>query len=215
MTQEDKELLLIDLCARLPYGVKFQGEDSNVYTLDAANYFAFQVEDVVFKPYLRPMSSMAEEEKYTYRHMLGATLNSEGESIMFVYVEDFPTVIDWLNEHHFDYRGLLEKGLALEAPDGMYNADTEEEEVKVEIPNTVEEALVILDKIVSEEDKEYIKKRGAISVHLTLGMWIRNNWGLWENSDFYKYLHEKTGLTHPDDMSNYIIEEFIKWKLGK
>ena len=72
-------------------------------------------------PYLRPMSSMTKEEKYTYRHMLGAQLNSEGESIMFVYIEDFPVVIDWLNAHHFDYRGLIEKGLALEAPEGMYN----------------------------------------------------------------------------------------------
>lgn len=66
---------------------------------------------------------MTKEEKYEYRHMLGATLNSEGESIMFVYVEDFSIVVDWLNEHHFDYRGLIEMGLALEAPEGMYKID--------------------------------------------------------------------------------------------
>jgi hypothetical protein len=66
---------------------------------------------------------MTKEEKYTYRHMLGATLNSEKESIMFVYVEDFPAVIDWLNAHHFDYRDLIEKGLALEAPEGMYKTE--------------------------------------------------------------------------------------------
>lgn len=81
----------------------------------------FRVDHI--KPYLRPMSSMTDEEKYTYRHMLGATLNSEGESIMFVYVEDFPAVIDWLNAHHFDFRDLIEKGLALEAPEGMYKTE--------------------------------------------------------------------------------------------
>lgn len=113
MTQEDKQLLLKDLCARLPYGVKFQGEDSNVYTLDAANYFALQVEDVVFKPYLRPMSSMTEEEENEYR----AINCYEG---LFPRNED---ALDYILSHHFDYRGLIEKGLALEAPEGMYKTE--------------------------------------------------------------------------------------------
>lgn len=129
MTQEDKELLLKDLCARLPYGVKAHtkiGTDIIVVGVidDTVKDETEDSFDISFiKPYLRPMSSMTEEEKYTYRHMLGATLNSEGESIMFVYVEDFPTVIDWLNVHHFDYRGLIEKGLAFEAPENMYEAE--------------------------------------------------------------------------------------------
>ena len=59
----------------------------------------------------------------SYRHMLGAQLNSEGVSIMFVYIEDFPVVIDWLNAHHFDYRDLIDKGLALEAPTDIYKTD--------------------------------------------------------------------------------------------
>ena len=108
MKQEDKQLLLIDLCARLPYGVKFQGEDSNVYTLDAANYFTLQVEDVVFKPYLRPMLSMTEDEKIIY-----SIYHNNPQNIGY-------GLIDWLNSHHFDYRGLIEKGLALEAKEGMY-----------------------------------------------------------------------------------------------
>ena len=111
MTQEDKQLLLKDLCARLPYGVKFQGEDSNVYTLDSANYFALQVEGVVFKPYLRPMSSMTEEEKSEYFNSYNWEYFEKG------------TPFDWLNAHHFDYRGLIEKGLALEAPEDMYKTD--------------------------------------------------------------------------------------------
>lgn len=116
ITQEEKQLLLKDLCARLPYGVKFQGEDSNVYTLDAANYFALQVEDMVFKPYLRPMSSMTEEEKEEHEmffHSYSTSLD-ERKSV---------ERIDWLNAHHFDYRRLIEKGLALEAPEGMYKTE--------------------------------------------------------------------------------------------
>lgn len=124
MTQEEeKQLLLKDLCARLPYGVKFQGEDSNVYTLDAANYFALQVEDVVFKPYLRPMSSMTEEEGKEWEQLLNYNLSDENEMMVTVFVEDTPDYIDWFNEHHFDYRGLIEKGLALKAPEDMYKTE--------------------------------------------------------------------------------------------
>lgn len=147
MTKEDKDLLLKDLCGRLPYGVvchygcvipmdrhilkksNEQGELKGIVPL-SNGHIGFMVNaDKVdalegdIKPYLRPMSSMTAEEKYIYRHMLGATLNSEGESIMFVYVEDFPGVMDWLNSHHFDFRGLIEKGLALEAKEGMYKTE--------------------------------------------------------------------------------------------
>ena len=126
MTQEEKQLLLIDLSARLPYGVKFQVEDSNVYTLDAANYFALQVEDIAFKPYLRPMSSMTEEEENEWRGLnvgplfeaIGKPHTRIGDLILRAKSQYEP--LDWLNAHHFDYRGLIEKGLAFEAPEGMY-----------------------------------------------------------------------------------------------
>jgi hypothetical protein len=135
MTQEEKQLLYKDLCARLPYGVIVDNPNpvggiwDEVINIDTSmktvtllyGERVFSIDDV--KPYLRPMESMTKEEKYIYRHMLGATLNSEGESIMFAYVEDFPAVIDWLNAHHFDFRGLIEEGLALEAPDDMYKFD--------------------------------------------------------------------------------------------
>lgn len=125
MTQEDKQLLLKDLCARLSYDVIIRCTDNDTdykcfLTTNILNELLYNMEYYDYKPYLRPMSSMTKKEKYTYRHMLGATLNSEGESIMFVYVEDFPAVIDWLNAHHFDFRDLIEKGLALEAPKDMY-----------------------------------------------------------------------------------------------
>ena len=126
MTQENKELLLKDLCVRLPYGVKVHInspiEEQNSMELFDVNFdskrigvnnekWAFRAipiiddedEEKVVKPYLRPMSSMTEEErKYL-------------QKLPFPY--DF---VDWLNKHHFDYRGLIEKGLALEAPEGMY-----------------------------------------------------------------------------------------------
>lgn len=116
MTQEEKQLLVKDLCARLPYGVKFQGEDSNVYTLDTANYFALQVENTVFKPYLCPMSSMTPDERKEYDKLIANCLY-DAEAYFF---ENYNRLYDWLNERHFDYRGLIPIGLALEAPDRMY-----------------------------------------------------------------------------------------------
>ena len=127
MTQEEKELLLRDICARLPYGVKFQAEDSNVYTLDAANYFALQVEDVVFKPYLRPMSSMTEEEKeYIKNRWCYNDWDIDGPSSLWrekIDVEDAEWIVDYFNEHHLDFRGLIPMGLALEAPKDMYKTE--------------------------------------------------------------------------------------------
>ena len=124
MTTEQKQLLIKDLCARLSYGVmcdilghplKLIGIHPNKkFTLefDRGEYMPtdYMLEDV--EPYLRPMSSMTEEEKIVYDKT-------------FAYFKDIPCYtlesFDWLNAHHFDYRGLIEKGLALPAPDGMYN----------------------------------------------------------------------------------------------
>lgn len=135
MTQEDKELLLKDLCARLPYRVvckcyhtefnEWDGEpfvaeyDDILENIDAignclAGGFSYDIEE--FKPYLRPMSSMTEEEYKEYYK----TFRAESYGRGYVYVESVKS-FDWLNKHHFDYRGLIEKGLALEAPKGMYN----------------------------------------------------------------------------------------------
>ena len=137
MTQEEKELQLIDLSARLPYGVKgiitydesntaftVEGIDNNV--LHLSNAEECYVED--FKPYLRPMSSMTEEEFYEYNYIrfskIKDRINYERVDVgKFHNVGIIPIkeYIDWLNAHHFDYRGLIEKGLALEAPEGMYD----------------------------------------------------------------------------------------------
>ena len=108
MTQEDKELLLKDLCSRLPYKVKVKSSRRrSLVTLSLDVMTDFHLGCSV-KPYLRPMSSMTEEEKLMYEGLMIGTDNVS-------YMLD---VIDWLNSRHFDYRGLIEKGLALEAPEG-------------------------------------------------------------------------------------------------
>lgn len=132
MTQEDKDLLLKDLCARLLYKPKvlvnghlatILGIDENVVIvcIDGNDY---KDETVVsadnngddIKPYLRPMSSMTEEEKKEVCKIEGR-LNFLCKYIKLTFSVD---ELDWLNAHHFDYRGLIDKELALEAPDGMY-----------------------------------------------------------------------------------------------
>lgn len=112
MTQEEKQLLLVDLCARLPYGVKVKFGSNLIEVLTDVNLktFIFNGFGAAPLPYLRPMSSMTEEEKKECNK-----LRLSGG--MAVNVADYT---DWLNAHHFDYRGLIEKGLALEAPEGMY-----------------------------------------------------------------------------------------------
>lgn len=123
MTQEDKNLLLKDLCARLSYGVKglHRGQVHKLFTIDGReeNNACIQVDSYdawfavdTFKPYLRPMSSMTEEE--TLEFVKTVIKTPDGYPI---WTTDS---YDWLNERHFDYRGLIEKGLALEAPEGMY-----------------------------------------------------------------------------------------------
>ena len=119
MTSEDKELLIKDLCARLPYNVICQVEFrengkynskvmllSGIFTDEA--YFTTKGGSIYsneYKPYLFPLSSMTEEEKLMYEWLMIGTDNIS-------YMLD---VIDWLNSHHFDYRGLIEKGLAIDA----------------------------------------------------------------------------------------------------
>lgn len=105
MTQEDKELLLKDLCARLPYGVIIKVKDWTVLDaeLKIGHINRLQINDVKLKPYLFPMSSMTIEQKMKWIHTLSSDYNITYDTV------------DWLNKNHFDYRGLIEKGLALDA----------------------------------------------------------------------------------------------------
>ena len=131
MTQEEKQLLLKDLCARLPYGVKgtiahydgttkeyinltgtCKGIDYNQrveffyddeFTDDEGAFNRFEI--CLFKPYLRPLSSMTEDELWERDRL---KWHSDWEAQ------------DFLDSIHVDYRGLIWKGLAMEAPEGMY-----------------------------------------------------------------------------------------------
>ena len=123
MTQEEKKLLYKDLSARQSYRpfVCFAGkvtmpfldviastESNELISINCLN-----PEDV--KPYLRSMSSMTEEESKEFA-MLQTDFYSDG----WLYPIAAVNMVDWLIAHHFDHRGLIEKGLALEAPEGMY-----------------------------------------------------------------------------------------------
>lgn len=80
------------------------------------------------------------------------------------------------------------------------------------IPNNLLQAIEYLDKLLSQDDKEYLLENSALSVHHSLRRWIRNNWGLWNEEDNkLKVNLKKLGLEHPDDMSNYIIELYIEY----
>lgn len=142
MTNEEKQLLLQDLCVRLPYGVILQlnllegetinsrltgiDEDGNL-TADVPADCAFSIENV--KPYLRPITSITKNEKQEIRNFFRKCIDdlhgkSSEEQFFLGFCQDAES-LDYLNIHHFDYRGLIEKGLALEALEGMYNTKTE------------------------------------------------------------------------------------------
>ena len=115
MSEEDKQLLLIDLSARLHYGVKVYSGQDFAMTLREIDYKCFCEcwENEDFKchsrwmlPYLRPMSSMTDEEKKELNNILEFQYYSSDSCMC--------ESTDWLNAHHFDYRGLIEKGLAIE-----------------------------------------------------------------------------------------------------
>ena len=151
MTQEQKDLLLKDLCARLPYGVVIQEkcveqdktflpnkEGDRLVNIDAhADLLMtncgswYYLNDI--KPYLLPISSMTEEQKEEYYSLADDVTIKPGRGSYFgikihcikLGISDNPhegvwddvdlDAIDWLNKNHFDYRGLIEKGLAIDA----------------------------------------------------------------------------------------------------
>jgi hypothetical protein len=118
MKQEDKELLLKDLCARLPYGVKVQYRNEifcvehvspmcEEVKLDTCETWTVDLSDV--KPYLFPVSSMTEELMEEFARVIVKCGTIGSSQLTHMSVED------WLNKNHFDYRGLIPMGLALDA----------------------------------------------------------------------------------------------------
>lgn len=123
MTEQDKQLLLKDLCMRIPYRTfvclnpgAYNKPETCILTGVHGEKVHLNVDSDPFridhiKPYLRPLSSMTEEEiDYVERHFYYTGYNDW----------DF---VDWLNKNHFDFRGLIPMGLALVAPEGMYKTE--------------------------------------------------------------------------------------------
>ena len=140
MTQEDKQLLLKDLCARLLYWPKVKTEDDDdayivglddtekglfyVHIIEDGDSYdtTMSVED--FKPYLRPMSSMTEEEREIVNNLIynKESIWTSPVPVWVINESDIEEYIDFCNSHHLDYRGLIEMGLALEAKEEMYES---------------------------------------------------------------------------------------------
>ena len=122
MTREDRELVLKDLGGRLPYGVKILDIPANVvgklFLISTTGTVQYETADdsgvqtlYNIKPYLRPMSSMTEEEQRTLDSMCnGVEMVSRLSGLKM-----FDKAFNWLKENHFDYSGLIEKGLAIDA----------------------------------------------------------------------------------------------------
>lgn len=130
---KEKKLLLNVLKDGLPYGLKLQITDANEFTFNgelrvlSKNWCRLNIADpikrakvknqtiplnsIYIKPYLRPMSSMTKADKKFYNQFFDWYEQP---------LKDIVILIEWLNANHFDYRGLIPMGLALEAPEGMY-----------------------------------------------------------------------------------------------
>ena len=123
MTQEEKDLLLKDLCARLPYGMKYQDRiEGGIHILTLGTISHYER----FIPYLRSMSSMTVEERDEIKEICADYLDEweNAETVIDRWKLDAKTSYSksaFCNSHHLDWNGLIEKGLALEAPEGMYN----------------------------------------------------------------------------------------------
>lgn len=123
MTQEEKDLLFKDLSARLPYCVRCKVNDLCLVLVELSiaqtgtfmTSIVSAIKDTVkiedCKPYLRSIDAMTDKERKRFRCLL-----REQE----LYDSYGDKLIDWLNAHYIDYRGLIEKSLALEAPEGIY-----------------------------------------------------------------------------------------------
>lgn len=127
MKQEDKDLLLKDLCARLPYHTNLYSEyaDDNWAILTPTVYAHIancSPDEIGIKPYLFPLSSMTEEQQEEFDKIYADDMQVVATNLKNrldgqPYETNFGHYrhIDWLNAHHFDYRGLIEKGLAINA----------------------------------------------------------------------------------------------------
>ena len=136
MTQIEKQLLLKDIAARVPYGVKCQTKNGIGTLISIECSFGENLAYVDFghpeveeydlndgdtvKPYLRPMSSMTEEEKNELGNFVAAEMFASQSKDPLFQLTRKALFADFFNKHHIDYRGFIEDGFALEAKEGMY-----------------------------------------------------------------------------------------------
>ena len=132
MTESEKKLVSIDICGRLPYGVKVKIFDNDILRYDTEHGVLYGKENMDnddfvikchndswviscenFKPYFRPMSSMTEEEREEANKLWDIVTKTRND-LHYLYT-------DFLFSHHLDFRGLIPMGVALEAPEGMYD----------------------------------------------------------------------------------------------
>ena len=124
MKQEERQLLLKDLSARLPYNPMVHIYDLNVTDYD--NYlYADDLDSMIaysitLKPYLRSMNRMTEEEEKEYYETMNKYISNSDDFSKYTEYSWTIETFDFLNAHHFDYRDLISKGLAFEAPKDMY-----------------------------------------------------------------------------------------------
>ena len=124
-TIEQKELLLKDICARLPHGVRCSfGVDDAIYEITGINPSACGASEIQAthiksdingdfklnscKPYLFPLSSMTEEQSKIYHELVGGMF---GTNVLI----NLEYLIDFFNKNHLDWRGLIPMGLANDA----------------------------------------------------------------------------------------------------
>lgn len=137
MTQENEDLLLKDLCARLPYSVKIHAKCFDIDTntdvekvgvlsmIDTDTVVAFTTDDTGYyiyvtihevKPYLFPLSSMTEEQRKEYEWIIYRNIELHCERYYNVIdIDEFDCLMDFYHKYHFDYRGLIPMGLAIDA----------------------------------------------------------------------------------------------------
>lgn len=139
MTQNDKQLLLIDLCARLPFmpKIKINYQQQGIRGTDEGRVSCDFIEKIIndlrngvitdMQIYLRPMSNMTKEEKEELRQE-----QIKDEQLFTDCIKNHPEMrgliiphfaADWCDKNMFDYRGLIKKGLAIETPKGMYKEE--------------------------------------------------------------------------------------------
>ena len=128
MTKEDKELLLKDLSGRISYGVIIEGLDKPELLTIKTLAINMTMSNNLYRPYLRPMSSMTRQECTQLNILLPRYFIVTPECLAcldhinggIINFEVLDTIIEFYNSHHLDWRGLIPKGLALEAPKDMY-----------------------------------------------------------------------------------------------